>query len=91
MRNALIGIGALVAAFMTSTVPSHAVGPWCLQGGLLARGNFDDCSFHTLEQCKWAGGNGAAPCIPNKNWLWREREYGRRLPPAKTPIRKPRY
>jgi hypothetical protein len=89
MRYVMIGVGALVAATAAGTVPGHA-GPWCLQGGLMARGGMDDCGYHTLAQCKASGGNGAAPCVPNKEILWREREESRKQPIAKTPNRKPR-
>jgi hypothetical protein len=89
MRYVLIGIGASVAAITAGTLPSHA-GPWCLQGGLLARGGMDDCGYHSLAQCKASGGNGAAPCVPNKLLLWRELERSRAQPVAKSPTRKPR-
>ena len=89
MRYVVIGIGALVEAITAGTVPGHA-GPWCLQGGLMARGGMDDCGYHTLAQCKASGGNGAAPCVPNKEILWREREESRKQPVAKRPTRKPR-
>ena len=65
MRHVLLGIGILVAANSLGIVPSLA-GEWCLQGGLLSRGNMDDCSYHTLWQCKISGGSGAAPCVPNR-------------------------
>jgi hypothetical protein len=89
MRQVLIGIGILVATITAGTVPGHA-GEWCLQGGLLARGNMDDCSYHTIAQCKASGGNGAAPCVPNRLILWREREEQRRRPVVREPTRKPR-
>ena len=56
----------------------------------MARGGMDDCGYHTLAQCKASGGNGAAPCVPNKEILWREREESRKQPAAKTHTRKPR-
>jgi hypothetical protein len=87
MRPVFIGIGALVAAIIAGTVPGHA-GPWCLQGGLLAHGAFDDCSYYTLEQCKVSGGNGAAPCVPNKALQWRAFEERRPHPVPRRPLKR---
>jgi hypothetical protein len=88
MRYVLIGMGALVAAMAATVEPSFAEPrPWCLQGGGgLTKGDFDDCTYHTLAQCKAAGGNGAAACFPNKALQWRALEESRKHPAAQRPL-----
>jgi hypothetical protein len=81
MRHALTAIAVVVSALAVSVVPGHAAGTWCLEGGGL-RG-LDDCGYHSLAQCKASGGNGAAPCFPNKLLLWRELEQSRQQPAPK--------
>jgi hypothetical protein len=88
MRHVLIGIGALAAAIAASAEPSFAEPrPWCLQGGGgSTRSSFDDCTYHSLAQCKASGGNGAAPCIPNKALQWRALEQSRKQAAPQRPL-----
>jgi len=89
MRYVVIGIGALLAAITATTEPSFAIEPlrpWCLEGGMLSRDPVDDCSYNTIEQCKASGGNGAAPCIPNKALQWRALEQSRKQAAPQRPL-----
>jgi hypothetical protein len=91
MRLVLTGMGALIVAVAASVAPGAAVEqprPWCLEGGIM-KGGLDDCSYYTIEQCKASGGNGAAPCYPNKILLWQQQEQSRQSP-ARAPARERR-
>ena len=88
MRHALIMIVVVVAATTASVSSGHAV-RWCLQA---ASDRYqDDCAYHSIAQCKDAGGNGAAPCYPSRSAISDEPEQTRSVPASKRPVHKRRH
>jgi hypothetical protein len=78
MRYALIGLGALLAAWTGAVQPSSAQyarpdmpwGPraWCTQGPI-GSFSFPQCSYYTYEQCRMTAFGTRAQCIANPYYV----------------------
>ena len=75
MRRVSIGIVALIAAMSAIPAPRSAEPQaWCL------RKSTDDCTYHTLAQCRAASIGGSAPCMENPAIAWEAIRRGKPIP-----------